>query len=66
MALYLSQEGWGRVCLHVASALRAGHWGWHLAGIGREIEWMWPHAREASVAAHGRPDPGSNQKAKPI
>ena len=38
MALYLSQERWGRVCLHVVSALRAGHWGWHLAGIGREFE----------------------------
>lgn len=39
MALYLSQECWGRVCLHFVAALRAGHWGWHLAGIGREIGW---------------------------
>jgi hypothetical protein len=31
MALYLSQERWGRVCLHVVAALRAGHWRWHLS-----------------------------------
>ena len=43
MALYLSQERWGRVCLHVVAALRAGRWGWHLAGIGREMERIWPY-----------------------
>jgi len=52
MALHLSQEPLGRVCLHFVAALRAGHWGWHLAGIGREIEWMRPHTRQASDAAH--------------
>jgi len=38
MALYLIQEPWGRMCLHLMAALRAGHWRWHLAGIGREME----------------------------
>jgi hypothetical protein len=53
MALYLSQESWGRVCLHIVAALRAGHWRWHLAGIGREIERIRPHTRGASVTAIG-------------
>jgi hypothetical protein len=53
MKLYLSQERWGRVCLHVVAALRAGHWGWHLAGIGREIEWRRPQSRRASITANG-------------
>ena len=53
MKLYLSQQHWGRMCLHVAVALRAGHWGWHLAGIGREIEWLWPPSRRASITANG-------------
>jgi hypothetical protein len=42
MKLYLSQKRYGRVCLHLAAALRAGHWRWHFAGIEREIEWIWP------------------------
>jgi len=50
MARYLSQERWGWVCLHVMAALRAGHWGWHLAGIGREIECMWPLTRRGLAA----------------
>jgi hypothetical protein len=37
MSLYLSQKCWGRSCLHLAAAMRAGHWRWHFAGIGREI-----------------------------
>jgi hypothetical protein len=37
MSLYLSQRCWGRSCLHLAAAMRAGHWRWHFAGIGREI-----------------------------
>jgi hypothetical protein len=53
MALYLIQERWGRVCLHFAAALRAGHWRWHLAGIGREFECIWPPTRRASAAANG-------------
>ena len=53
MALYLSQERWGRVCLHFVAALRAGHWSWHLAGIEREMAWMWPRAHRASAAARG-------------
>ena len=53
MALYLIQERWGRVCLHFAAALRAGHWGWHLAGSGREIEFIWSHPRRASATANG-------------
>ena len=32
---------------------RAGHWRWHLAGIGREIECLWPQTRRASAAANG-------------
>jgi hypothetical protein len=39
MALYLSQQRWGRVYLHLAAALRAGHWRWHLSGIEREMQW---------------------------
>jgi hypothetical protein len=53
MAIYLSQERWGRVCLHFVAALRAGHWGWHFAGIEREIVCMWPRTRRASTAAKG-------------
>ena len=53
MALYLSQERWGRGCLHLVAALRAGHWGWHLAGIGREIEWIWPRAHLVGATAKG-------------
>jgi hypothetical protein len=49
MALYLSQEPWGRMCLHFVAALRAGHWRWHLVGIGREIEYIWPQTRRASA-----------------
>jgi hypothetical protein len=52
MALYLIQARWGRVCLHLVAALRAGHWLWHLAGIGREMEWVWPQTRRASAAAN--------------
>ncbi len=37
MSLYLSQRCWGRSCLHLAAAMRAGHWHWHFAGIRREI-----------------------------
>jgi len=37
MKLYLSQTRWGRACLHMMAALHAGHWRWHLAGIGREM-----------------------------
>jgi hypothetical protein len=35
------------------AALRAGHWRWHLAGIGREIECFWPQIRQALAAAYG-------------
>ena len=37
MTRHLSQSCWGRSCLHLAAALRDGHWRWHLAGIRREI-----------------------------
>ena len=53
MALYLSQERWGRVCLHLVAALRAGRWGWHLAGIGREIEFSWPQAHPVAATPKG-------------
>ena len=49
MALYLIQECCGRVCLHFEAALRAGHWGWHIAGIGREIKCIWPRTHRASA-----------------
>jgi hypothetical protein len=65
MALYLIQERWGRVCLLFAAALRAGHWGWHLAGIGREIKCFWPQTRRVSTAANGWPDPSNNHNARP-
>ena len=38
MTLYLSQTRRGRACLHLVVALRASHWRWHLAGIGREMQ----------------------------
>ena len=66
MGFYLSQERWGRVCLHFVAALRAGHWRWHLVGIGREIEWIWPQRRLASVAVRKWPEPSKNRKAKLI
>jgi hypothetical protein len=65
MALYLMQERWGRVCLHFGAALRAGHWGWHFAGIGREIRSIWPQTHRASAAVDGWPDPSNKRKARP-
>lgn len=62
MALYLSEEWWGRVFLHFVAALRAGDWGWHLAGIGREIECIWPQARRALVTANGWLAPNNNER----
>ena len=53
MALYLSREWWGRACLHFVAALRAGHWSWHLAGIGREIPGIWLSMRRATVGVIG-------------
>jgi hypothetical protein len=38
MKLYLSRRRCGRMCLHLMAALCAGHWRWHLAGIGRELQ----------------------------
>jgi hypothetical protein len=49
MTLYLSQSCWGRSCLHLAAALRARHWRWHLAGIEREIQSSWLQARRATA-----------------
>ena len=72
MALYLSQERWGRVCLHFVAALRAGHWGWHLAGIGREIECIWPQThracgyREALTRTRRQPKGKTNMSAKAL
>ena len=51
MTLYLSQKCWGRSCLHLAAAMRAGHWRSHLAGIRREIHFTRPLAR--STTANG-------------
>lgn len=66
MAPYLIQERWGRVCLHFGAALRAGHWGWHLAGIGREIKCIWPQTRRVSATANSWPDPANNRHSFPI
>jgi hypothetical protein len=52
--LYLSQRCWGRSCLHLAAALRVGHWRWHLAGIRREIHFTRPLTRRAM--ANGSPE----------
>jgi hypothetical protein len=49
MKLYLSQRSMGRSCLHLAAALRAGHWRWHLAGIRREIHFTRLLARKATA-----------------
>jgi hypothetical protein len=48
MARYLSQRCWGRSCLHLAAALRKGHWHWHLAGIRREFVFQ-VHRPEVAV-----------------
>jgi len=53
MARYLIQEWWGRVCLHLVAALRAGHWRWHLAGIGREFECLRLQPSWAAATAKG-------------
>lgn len=45
MNLYLSQRSWGRSYLHLAAAMRAGHWHWHLADIGRELHFPPPLTR---------------------
>jgi len=37
MAYYLTQRRWGRACLHLAVAVRGGHWRWHLGFIRREM-----------------------------
>ena len=66
MTLYLSEESWGRVCLHLVAALRAGHWAWHFAGIGREIESVWPQPRLALASVNGWPEPSNSRKAKTI
>ena len=65
MALYLIQERWGRVCLHLVAALRAGHWRWHLAGMGREMEGMWPQTHQTLDTANAWPEPGNNGKGQP-
>src|SRR5258706_14551769 len=49
MTLYLSQRCWGRSCLHLAAALRAGHWRWHLVGISREIHFTRPLTLKSPV-----------------
>jgi hypothetical protein len=62
LALSLSEERWGRVFLHFVAALRAGHWSWHFAGIGREMECIWPQARRVLVTANGWPAPNNNER----
>ena len=64
-ALESSQERWGRVRLHLVAAVRAGHWGWHLAGIGREIECFQQLTHRVSATANGLPKPSNNRKATP-
>jgi hypothetical protein len=59
MSLYLSQKCWGRSCLHLAAAMRAGHWRWHLAGIGREIHFARRPTRRAT--ANGWPETSNNE-----
>ena len=54
MTSYLIQTRWGHALLHLAAALRAGHWSWHLAGIIRELsELRTRDARQARLC-HGR------------
>ncbi len=51
MTLYFSQKCWGRSCLHLVAALRAGRWRWHLAGIKRESQLAGrPRGRESVIA----------------
>jgi hypothetical protein len=52
MALYHSLNRWDRACLHFVAALRAGHWGWHLAGIRREIQLVRPQLRQAPATTN--------------
>ena len=66
MTLYLSQKRWGRMCLHLMAALRAGHWGWHLAGIRREVKSIWLQPQMVLALANDWPQPIIRQKAKRI
>ena len=49
MSLYLSERYWGRSCLHLAAAIRAGHWRWHRGGLGREVHFTRPLTRKATA-----------------
>jgi hypothetical protein len=53
MTLYLSQSCWGRSCLHLVAALRAGRWRWHLAGMKRETQFAGLPRSRVSVIAGG-------------
>jgi hypothetical protein len=50
MSRFLSQRCWGRSCLHLAAAMRAGHLRWHFAGIGREVHFTKPPVRQATAS----------------
>ena len=50
MSLYVSQRCWGRSCMHLTAAMRAGHWRWHFAGIEREIHFTKPPTRKATAS----------------
>jgi hypothetical protein len=54
MAWHLVQTRWGRALLHLAAALRAGHWRWHLAGIIRELGEPWLRDARQARLYHGR------------
>jgi len=50
MAAYIVHTPSGRALLHLAAALRAGHWSWHVAGIIREVgQARMRHARQVRL-----------------
>jgi hypothetical protein len=53
MSRYLSQRCWGRSYLHLAAAMRGGHWHWHLAGIRREMHFTKPLTLSGPTTAGG-------------
>jgi hypothetical protein len=58
MALYFIQTRSGRALLHLAAALRAGHWSWHVAGIIRELGQSRIRGAQPARLLHGREGEG--------
>jgi hypothetical protein len=58
MASHFIQTRSGRALLHLAAALRAGHWSWHFAGIIRELGQSRMRGARAARLPRGREGEG--------